>query len=230
MYNISLSRTKINYSIHRRVAKLKETIASQANAVVQNFNTANLNKFDSVFRFSALSKEIDASDVSIISNSTQINLKKVLTPTLNVATTYTLPINNPIYNDAKSLRAYVAISSTGFTLSGSNLVYFLEDDALGNIYTYYLTGGNEKVYSASTVGTVNYETGLITLNNLSISGTTLSNGTINISIEPSSYDVVSVRNQLASIANEDIVVSAIADKVASGESTSSADYVHTKVR
>ena len=94
----------------------------------------------------------------------------------------------------------------------------------------YLTGGNEKVYSASTVGTVNYETGLITLNNLSISGTTLSNGTINISIEPSSYDVVSVRNQLASIANEDIVVSAIADKVASGESTSSADYVHTKVR
>ena len=211
-------------------SKAKETIASQANAVVQNFNTANLNKFDSVFRFSALSKEIDASDVSIISNSTQINLKKVLTPTLNVATTYTLPINNPIYNDAKSLRAYVAISSTGFTLSGSNLVYFLEDDALGNIYTYYLTGGNEKVYSASTVGTVNYETGLITLNNLSISGTTLSNGTINISIEPSSYDVVSVRNQLASIANEDIVVSAIADKVASGESTSSADYVHTKVR
>lgn len=211
-------------------SKAKETIASQANAVVQNFNTANLNKFDSVFRFSALSKEIDASDVSIISNSTQVNLKKVLTPTLNVATTYTLPINNPIYNDAKSLRAYVAISSGGFTLSGSNLVYFLEDDALGNIYTYYLTGGNEKVYSASPVGTVNYETGLITLNNLSISGTTLSNGTINISIEPSSYDVVSVRNQLASIANEDIVVSAIADKVASGESTSSADYVHTKVR
>ena len=30
--------------------------------------------------------------------------------------------------------------------------------------------------------------------------------------------------------NEDIVIQAIADKVASGESTSSADYVHTQVR
>ena len=49
-------------------------------------------------------------------------------------------------------------------------------------------------------------------------------------VEPSSYDVVSVRNQLASISNEDIIVEAIADKVASGESTSSADYVHTQVR
>ena len=101
-----------------------------------------------------MSKEIDASDSSIVSNTTQINLKKVLIPTLNVATTYTLPTNNPIYNDAKSLRAYIAIQSTGFTLSGSALVYFLEDDALGNIYTYYLTGGNEKVYSAAAVGTV----------------------------------------------------------------------------
>jgi len=211
-------------------SKAKDTIASQANAVIQNFNTANLNKFDSVFRYSALSKEIDASDSSIVSNTTQINLKKVLIPTLNVATTYTLPTNNPIYNDAKSLRAYIAIQSTGFTLSGSALVYFLEDDALGNIYTYYLTGGNEKVYSAAAVGTVNYATGLIALNNLSISGSLLANGTINISIEPNSYDVVSVRNQLASISNEDIIVSAIADKVASGESTSSSDYVHTKVR
>ncbi len=211
-------------------SKASDTIASQVSGIIQNFNTANLNKFDSVFRFSALSKEIDNSDSSVVSNSTQVNLKKVLTPTLNVATTYTLPTNNPIYNDAKSLRAYIAVSSSGFTLSGSNLTFFLEDDALGNVFTYYLTGGNEKVYSAQSVGTVNYTTGLITLNNLSISGTTLESGNVNILIEPASYDVVSVRNQLASIANEDIAVTAIADKVASGESTSSADYVHTQVR
>ena len=39
-------------------------------------------------------------------------------------------------------------------------------------------------------------------------------------------------NNLAreAIANEDKIVQAIADKVASGESTSSADYVHTQVR
>ena len=221
--------SKVYYN-QNATSKAASTIASQVSAVVQNFNTANLNKFDSVFRFSQLSKEIDASDSAVVSNSTQINLKKVLTPTLNVATTYTLPVNNPIYNDAKSLRAYVAISSTGFTLSGSNLTFFLEDDALGNIFTYYFTSGNEKVYSASTVGTVNYATGKIELTNLSISGTTLASGKVHILIEPSSYDVVSVRNQLASIANEDIVIQAIADKVASGESTSSADYVHTQVR
>ena len=80
------------------------------------------------------------------------------------------------------------------------------------------------------MGTVNYTTGKIELTNLSISGTTLASGKVNILIEPSSYDVVSVRNQLASIANEDIIIQAIADKVASGESTSSADYVHTQVR
>ena len=221
--------SKVYYN-QNTTSKAKETIASQVSAVIQNFNTANLNKFDSVFRFSALSREIDASDSSVVSNSTQINLKKIITPTLNVATTYTLPVNNPIYNDAKSLRAYVAISSTGFTLSGSNLTFFLEDDALGNIFTYYFTTGNEKVYSANSVGTVNYLTGKIELTNLSISGTTLASGKVHMFVEPSSYDVVSVRNQLASIANEDIIVQAIADKVASGESTSSADYVHTQVR
>jgi hypothetical protein len=68
-------------------------------------------------------------------------------------------------------------------------------------------------------------TGKIVLQSINITSAT--DNRLNFTIRPAANDVVSVRNQLAVIAEDQIVLRAIEDKVASGETTAGS-YVFTK--
>ena len=197
---------------------------------IKRYNQETLNKFDSVFRHSRLTRDIDGAEESIVSNVTKVDLRYEISPNFNTVSKYRVSLNNPIYHEASSVEnSYVAITSSGFKLSGNTQTFFLEDNSVGLIRMYYLTPGNEKVYNTTSVGTVNYTTGVIELNNLSISSGN-AQGKLVLFIEPSSYDVVSVRNQLTNIREQDIIVNVIADRVASGESASGNEYIHTGSR
>jgi hypothetical protein len=197
---------------------------------IKRYNQETLNKFDSVFRHSRLVRDIDGAEESIVSNVTKVDLRYEVSPNFNTVSKYRVSLNNPIYHEASSVEnSYIAITSSGFKLSGNTQTFFLEDNSVGLIRMYYLTPGNEKVYNTTSVGTVNYTTGVIELNNLSISSGNV-DGKLVLFIEPSSYDVVSVRNQLTNIREQDIVVNVIADRVASGESSSGNEYIHTVSR
>ena len=63
------------------------------------------------------------------------------------------------------------------------------------------------------------------LNDINITSAT--NSKVTITIKPSSNDVVSVRSQLALIAEDQIVVNAVVDKVASGGSSGGSNYIFT---
>lgn len=197
---------------------------------IKRYNQETLNKFDSVFRHSRLVRDIDGAEESIVSNVTKVDLRYEVSPNFNTVSKYRVSLNNPIYHEASSVEnSYVAITSSGFKLSGNTQTFFLEDNSVGLIRMYYLTPGNEKVYNTTSVGTVNYTTGVIELNNLSVSSGNV-DGKLVLFIEPASYDVVSVRNQLTNIREQDIVVNVIADRVASGESSSGNEYIHTVSR
>lgn len=208
------------------------TIQTVVADIIQQFNINYLNKFDSVFRHSKLSREIDNSDPAIVSNVTRINLRYAFTPTFNAVTRYRVSLNNPIYTEETGVRnSAISVTSSGFTLSGNTQTWYLEDDAIGNIRMYYITTGNQKVYAPQPVGTVNYAHGTIELNDLSISsGDAQNDNRLVLYIEPASYDVVAVRNQLTNIREQDIVVRAIPDRVASGESSSGRDFIFTPNR
>lgn len=198
--------------------------------VIKRYNQETLNKFDSVFRHSRLVRDIDGAEESIVSNVTKIDLRYEVTPNFNTVSKYRVSLNNPIYHEASSvLNSYVAITSSGFKISGNTNTFFLEDNSIGQIRMFYLTTGNEKIYTPTSVGTVDYENGVIELDNLSISSGN-ADGKIVLFIEPASYDVVSVRNQLTNIREQDIIVNVIADRVASGESPSGNEYIHTVSR
>lgn len=197
---------------------------------IKRYNQETLNKFDSVFRHSRLVRDIDGAEESIVSNVTKVDLRYEVTPNFNTVSKYRVSLNNPIYHEASSVEnSYVAITSTGFKISGNTQTFFLDDNSVGQIRMYYLTSGNEKIYNTTSVGTVDYANGIIELNNLSISSGN-SDGKLVLFIEPASYDVVSVRNQLTNIREQDIVVNIIADRVASGESPSGNEYIHTVSR
>ena len=54
--------------------------------------------------------------------------------------------------------------------------------------------------------------------------------TFDLIIKPQSNDVVSIRNQLVQIRDEDIYVNVVADKVALGDQAGNSNYVFTSSR
>ena len=206
-----------------------DTIKSIVIDAIKTYNTGNLNKFDAVFRESALSTLIDTSESSIVSNITKIQLKYLLTPQFNTNTKYTFSLNNPIYRPTSTQNASISLSSSGFKIAGSTDTYYIEDNAIGNLRLFYLTAANVKIYTPSYIGTVNYATGKISIDSINITQGD-NNGKITFRVEPASYDVISVRNQLAFIREQDIEVNIISDKIASGESVSGKDFIFTNSR
>jgi hypothetical protein len=206
-----------------------DTIKSIVVDIIKNYNTANLNKFDAVFRESALSTLIDTSENSIVSNITKIKLKYLLTPQFNTNTKYTFSLNNPIYRPTSTQNASISLSSSGFKIAGSSDTYYIEDNAIGNLRLFYLTAQNVKIYTPSYIGTVNYTNGKVLIDSINITQGD-SNSNITFTVEPASYDVISVRNQLAFIREQDIEVNIISDKIASGESVSGKDFIFSTSR
>ena len=197
---------------------------------ISNYNSSDLQNFDVVFRHSKISRLIDGTDSSILSNSTRITLNKILTPVLNTITQYVINFNNPLYNphvDHNKVMGGIT-SSTGFTISTNTNTLYLDDDGSGNIRTYYLVGGTTRTYVDSTAGTIDYTTGKIVLTDLTITGTTSTDGKISIDILPASNDIVSVRNQLLEIDLTNTSVDGTVDVIVSGGSSAGTGYTTTQ--
>jgi len=203
-----------------------ETLIRQT---ITNYNDSDLQNFDVVFRHSKLSRLIDASDTSILSNTTRITLNKVLTPTLNTVTQYIINFNNPLYNPHTGHNSAMGgiTSSTGFTIAGNTNTLYLDDDGNGNIRTYYLVGGTTRNYVDETAGTIDYETGKIVLTDLNITSTSTGN-TISIDILPASNDIVSVRNQILEIDTGSVSIDGTVDIIVSGGSSAGTGYTTTQ--
>jgi hypothetical protein len=127
-------------------------------------------------------------------------MRKNFTPTIASSTKYDVYFRNAIYNPHSGHSS--VLSSTGFKVTGSNNEMFLDDDSNGNVRRYYLVSG-VKTYANNTQGTINYETGQVTLNSLNVAS--ISNirnavsNVIEITVKPNSNDIVPVRNQVVEI-------------------------------
>ena len=190
--------------------KTAETLQSEIINAITDYNTNTLQSFDSVFRYSKLTGIIDDVDNAILSNITTLNIRKSFTPTLNSSTRYDIYFRNAIYNPHSGHQAI--LSSTGFTVAGNTNVMFLDDDSLGNVRRYFLSSGI-KTYVNNAQGTINYLTGQITIVSLNVSSVSNIRGAtssvIELTVTPSSNDVVPVRNQILEIdiANSNVIVS-----------------------
>ena len=206
--------------------KTASTIETNVRTVMTDYNTSDLGQFDGVFRFSKLSRLIDAADSSILSNITTLRIEKTFTPTLNASNQYVLNFANAFFHPHAGHNSMMGgiTSSTGFTISGNTNTLFLDDDGNGNIRTYYLVGGTTRTYLDSTAGTIDYTNGKITLTSLNITGTSNSNGTIDVIVQPNSNDIVPVRNQLIEIDFTNTTITAQVDTIESGGSSAGTGY------
>ena len=203
--------------------KAASTIQALGETTMISYNTNNLQKFDAVFRHSNFVKDIDNTDQAVLSTTTTVKLKRSITPTLSSATKYSVSFNNAAYHPAASWSQTV-IESSGFYLSGNNNVQYIDDNGSGIIRTFYLLGGTTKTYTNETAGTIDYTTGTVVLTSLNITGTSNTDGTLDITIKPDSNDVIPVRNQIVEIDTVASTISAEIDTFAEGTATAGVGY------
>ena len=196
---------------------------------INEFDNTNLKDFDAVFRHSNLLKAIDDSDSSVLSNITNIRLRKASEAKINQEVGYTVDFGNG-FNNPHSGHNKVAggiTTTTGFMVSGDSVnTQYYDDDGSGNLRRYYLSGST-RVYQDNEAGTVDYSKGKISINAIMFTSTVNVDSTIDFTVIPSGNDVVAIRGSLIDISTSDVKVTAEVDTIASGESSAGVGYTST---
>jgi hypothetical protein len=204
--------------------------ATEIESIVRNtileYDRTDLQNFDSIFRQSKLSRLIDTSEASIVSNVTTVQIRRQLTPRYNTSAQYILNIINPIFADGIGNGG--SFETTGFFISGSDEIHYMNDDGLGFIRLFKFGPNGVRQYVNNRIGTVDYAKGIVDIRNLHI--TALADVDLEVQIKPLSYDVVSALTQIAQIADDHLYVRAIADKTATGDLRGGYNYTFTSSR
>ena len=213
-------------------AKTADTIKADVITSLMTYNAATLQKFDAVFRYSKVTGLIDGADDSILSNITTVKIRKDFQPLISTSAKYNIYFRNALYNPHSGHMASAGgiLTSSGFRIDGNTNECFFDDDGAGNVRLYYISSG-VKNYLNSTQGTINYSTGAITLNSMNIVSISNIDGAastvIQLTVVPSSNDVVPVRDQIVEmdIANSNITVTA--DSFVGGSAEAGVGYTTT---
>lgn len=194
----------VKYNINRTGQNPEDLRAFVIDAIL-NYANANLNSFSRTFRYSKLVQAIDATDASIISNDTSVNLVKYLTPDLGVPLNLTIDFKSPLtqeiplLGDEHPIIDVHGITSTPFTYTGiQNCI--LEDNGDGVVRIVTPVGANHK--KIVDVGTVDYDTGVVRLTNFTVQnyvGTSLK-----IYAEPRFRDITAIQNVILNIIESDV--------------------------
>ena len=216
----------------KATAKTADTIKADVIDSLTTYNASTLQRFDSVFRYSKVTGLIDSADTSILSNITTVKIRKDFQPIISTSSKYNIYFRNALYNPHSGHLSSEGgiLSSSGFKVDGNTNECFFDDDGAGNVRLYYISSG-VKTYLNSTQGTINYSTGAITLNSMNIVSISNIDGAastvIQLTVVPSSNDVVPVRDQIVEmdIANSRITVTA--DSFVGGSAEAGVGYTTT---
>jgi hypothetical protein len=227
-----LLTSNVKYN-EQTTAKTADTLKANILTTLTNYNTNTLNQFDGVLRYSKIVGLIDNTDTSIVSNISTLKIRKEFAPTLNVSTRYDVYFRNSLYNphSGHNSAAGGILSSTGFKIDGdTSTIFFLDDDGQGNIRRYSLSGST-RVYANSSQGTIDYATGQVTINSLNVSVVENIRGAassvIELTVTPSSNDVVPVRDQILNIDTANSTITVEADTFVGGSADAGVGYTTT---
>ena len=198
------------------------------NAIV-NFDNTNLNNFDSIFRHSNLVKDIDASNTAILSNITNVRLRKRKQVNLSKSEGLVINFGNGFFHphDGHNKASGGILTTTGFKVDGDIVnTYFFDDDGSGVVRRYSMQSG-VRVFADLAAGTIDYTSGKISIDAIKFTSTVNSDTSIDFTVLPSSDDVVAIRGSLIDISVDDIKVSGEVDTISSGESSAGVGYNST---
>lgn len=170
-------------------------------AVIQ-YENDNLDKFGRNFKASKLVTQIDKINNSITGTSLKLRLQKRIEPFLGKPSPYTIRFGNSLLHPIDGYPSILTSSAFGYQDQTSKAIVkpivdaYLDDDGYGNVRIYKIEG-TTKVYINSKIGKINYNTGIVTLNNFNPQYIMpKSDSEIKIVAIPSKNDIQSLRNQI----------------------------------
>lgn len=184
-----------------------QDIESLVVSAIQNFNQINLNGFNKTLYYSKFISAIDNSQVSIVSNNTEVFALKVVEITPSLAKNYDINFGMAIQSDLGALGSshsseeLNAIESSLFSFNGRDC--FIEDDGNGILRIMTDEGGVHT--SIRTIGTVNYETGFVQLEGFKPDF--IIGEEFNIFARPQERDITSQNRTILRIRDQDISTS-----------------------
>ena len=188
--------------------------------------STDINSFGGRFKYSKVVGLIDDTDGGITSNITKVKIRRDLVPETGLFATYELCFGNAFFVNTGGY----SVRSTGFTVDGIGGTLYLADIPIsktrGRIFFFKLEN-NEPVIVKSNAGTVKYDEGEVLLDVVNISGTSLTNGTVQVEAIPESNDIIALKDIYLQYDIGNSEVTALQDVVSSGENTSATSYVVT---
>lgn len=140
-------------------------IESEIRTVVQNFFTNNLNKLQKNFYYSKLLSAVVGTTKSIFSASVQIEMHKRVPIFFGTSDQYDVRFNSKLQSET------VRTTRFNTTISGQQYEVYITDGhptTVGDIGTLVLKKTADDTIISSNVGSVNYDTGVVSISNITI--------------------------------------------------------------
>jgi len=203
MYLRVVTNVTYNKNITTKSAGAIRQIVQNA---ISQYSFNNLEEYKKNFRFSRLSRSIDESDSSIISNDTTVQSIIEVVPTLNIPSYFVLQYENEIERDKTFVDTQLddytpAIHSSTFTLGGKEV--FVQDDGAGQINLYESVNNKIRLVQKN-VGTVDYTTGDVIIKYITVQA--FDGNAIKLYARMKNKDVLAPKDRIVSIRSEDTTV------------------------
>ena len=195
--------------------------------------STELNRYGARFKYSKFLKVIDESDAAVTSNITTLQIRRDMRAVLNSFAEYQIGFGNEFY--IKSMSGY-NIKSTAFRVSGISQDVYLSDipnsnRETGSIFFFTLPSVNSTspTIIRRNVGTINYKSGIITLNPVNIISGKLKDGQtiVELSACPKSNDVIGLQDLYLQLDISNSNFEMVVDNIASGLDPAASNYTVT---
>lgn len=205
--------TSVKYNVNG-TSKLSGDIKSLVTAAISQYGLDNLEGFNKTMYYSALVQAINAADPSIVSNNTDVTSVFYVPITNNVPTSFTLDYNFPLQTEL-GVDLTTPEKHYGHSVITSPFTYFgyrsiVVDDTQGLLYVAKYVG--DLVEIIKPVGTVDYNTGTITVDSLEVQATESSAG-LEFFVRSRDKDFSSSQNKILKVKEDQINVTVIPVKL-----------------
>jgi hypothetical protein len=197
--------TNVNYNINITTLTPDNIRTLVVNGIAV-YAQQNLGDFESRFRYSRFCSMIDNIDASIVGNETEVLLYKKITPQAgtaqNIQVNFAMPLQfGVVQPNNEAGQEFHSFYSGSFYMNG--YLTRLEDDGKGNVY--YVNSATGTDAFVTKVGTINYDSGLISLQ--AFNPTTYDGNHIKMFVKPRELDILTDKATILDIENSEINVS-----------------------
>jgi len=228
LYIEAQSKVYYNSNLAPSGADVSSLVQNNANKYAES---TELNRYGARFKYSKFLNIIDQSQDSITSNITTLTMRRDLRVSLNTFAEYSIGFGNQFH--IKNMSGY-NIKSSAFYVQGNNNPLYIGDipntnREVGNLFFFTVPSVNSTTPTIvkRNVGTIDYISGIVTLNPVNILSGKIKDGQTIVEIEacPYSNDVIGLQDLYLQLDISNSTFETVVDEVSSGLDPSASNYV-----